>query len=64
MYRRTEEHLQGRRCAELVFQTRIRDNVRLAEAPSYGQPVISYAPSSNGSKDYMELAKEVMARGG
>ena len=49
---------------ELVFQTRIRDNVRLAEAPSYGQPVILYAPSSNGSKDYMELTKEVMARGG
>jgi chromosome partitioning protein len=49
---------------ELVFQTRIRENVRLAEAPSYGQPVILYAPNSNGSKDYMELAKEVVARGG
>jgi chromosome partitioning protein len=49
---------------ELVFTTRIRENVRLAEAPSYGQPVILYAPSSNGSKDYMELAKEVIARGG
>ena len=49
---------------ELVFATRIRENVRLAEAPSYGQPVILYAPSSNGSKDYMGLAKEVMARGG
>ncbi|MGA7076624.1 MAG: ParA family protein [Halobacteriota archaeon] len=49
---------------ELVFATRIRENVRLAEAPSYGQPVILYAPNSNGSKDYMELAKEVMARGG
>jgi chromosome partitioning protein len=49
---------------ELVFQTRIRENVRLAEAPSYGQPVILYAPGSNGSKDYMELAKEVVARGG
>ncbi len=49
---------------ELVFATRIRENVRLAEAPSYGQPVALYAPNSNGSKDYMELAKEVMARGG
>ena len=56
---RVEDYFKG-----LVFATRIRDNVRLAEAPSYGQPVILYAPSSNGNKDYMELAKEVMARGG
>ncbi len=47
-----------------VFQTRIRENVRLAEAPSYGQPVIVFAPGSNGSKDYMRLAEEVIDRGG
>lgn len=46
-----------------VFKTRIRDNVKLTEAPSYGKPVALYSPSSNGNKDYMSLAKEVMADG-
>ena len=46
---------------EKVFKTRIRDNVKLAEAPSYGQPVILYAPRSYGSLDYQELAKEVIS---
>lgn len=46
---------------EKVFKTRIRDNVKLAEAPSYGQPVILYAPRSYGSLDYQELAKEVLS---
>lgn len=46
---------------EKVFKTRIRDNVKLAEAPSYGQPVILYAPRSYGSLDYHELAKEVLS---
>jgi len=47
----------------LVFKTRIRDNVKLAEAPSYGKPVITYAVNSYGSKDYLSLAKEVIACG-
>jgi len=46
---------------EKTFKTRIRDNVKLAEAPSYGQPVILYAPHSYGSLDYQELAKEVLS---
>jgi chromosome partitioning protein len=46
---------------EKTFKTRIRDNVKLAEAPSYGQPVILYAPRSYGSLDYQELAKEVLS---
>ena len=46
-----------------VFQTRIRDNVKLAEAPSYGQPVSIYAPSAFGSQDYQRLAEEVIAHG-
>jgi len=46
-----------------VFKTKIRDNVKLAEAPSYGQPIILYAPKSYGSQDYQKLAKEVLSHG-
>ncbi len=44
------------------FQTRIRRNVRLAEAPSFGQSIFHYAPGSNGADDYRQLAHEVVAR--
>ncbi|MEK7806041.1 MAG: ParA family protein [Planctomycetota bacterium] len=43
-----------------VFDTVIRKNVKLSESPSHGKPIISYAPSSHGSEDYMSLAKEVV----
>ena len=42
------------------FDTRIRRNVRLAEAPSYGQSIFGYAPHSNGAQDYRSLAQEVL----
>lgn len=42
------------------FDTRIRRNIRLAEAPSYGQSIFSYAANSNGAQDYRSLAMEVM----
>ena len=42
------------------FETRIRRNVRLAEAPSFGQSIFQYAPSSNGAEDYRGLAEEVL----
>ena len=45
---------------EQVFSTVIRRNIRLAEAPSFGRPVISYAPDSIGAENYSELAIEVM----
>lgn len=45
-----------------VFNTVIPRNVRLSEAPSHGQPIITYDPKSKGSEVYMELAREVMAR--
>jgi chromosome partitioning protein len=45
---------------EKVFSTYIRVNVSLAEAPSYGQSILSYAPKSNGGLDYFKLAKEVL----
>lgn len=43
------------------FQTRIRRNIRLAEAPSFGQSILDYAPTSNGAEDYRALAQEMMA---
>ena len=45
-----------------VFNTTIPRNVKLAEAPSFGQSAIEYDPNSKGSNAYMELAKEVSAR--
>jgi chromosome partitioning protein len=48
---------------ELVFETVIPRNVRVGEAPSFGLPVIRHAPSSSGSAAYLQLAKEVAARG-
>lgn len=43
-----------------VFKTVIRDNVSLAEAPIKGMNIFEYNKNSNGAKDYMELAKEVL----
>ena len=48
---------------EKVYQTLIPRTVRLSEAPSYGQPILAYDKRSKGSEVYMELAKEVIARG-
>ncbi|MDA8564166.1 AAA family ATPase [Mariniblastus sp.] len=44
----------------MSFDTRIRRNIRLAEAPSYGQSIFQYAGDSNGAQDYRSLAMEVM----
>jgi chromosome partitioning protein len=44
-----------------VFQTRIRNNVRLAEAPGHGKTIFTYAGGSAGAQDYMALAAEVEA---
>ena len=44
-----------------VFQTVIPRNVRLAEAPSYGKPIILYDMHSKGSEAYSQLAKEILA---
>jgi chromosome partitioning protein len=48
--------------AELVFDAVIPRNVRLAEAPSYGQPIYAYAPSSSGAQAYRQLSEEVISR--
>ena len=43
-----------------MFATRIRRNIRLAEAPSFGQSIFQYAPDSHGAEDYKQLAGEVI----
>lgn len=43
-----------------VYKTVIPRNIRLAEAPSYGEPAMSYAPESKGAKAYGALADEIL----
>ncbi len=47
---------------DLVFKTKIPRNVKLAEAPSYGMPVILYDKLSQGSKSYVAFARELLRR--
>ena len=47
---------------EQVFRTLIPRNVRVSEAPSHGQPVLQYDPSSRGAIAYRQLAEEVLSR--
>jgi chromosome partitioning protein len=44
-----------------TFDTRIRRNIRLAEAPSFGQSIFQYAAQSHGAEDYRDLCREVLA---
>jgi chromosome partitioning protein len=44
---------------EKVYKTRIRKNVRLAEASSHGKPIVLYDPRSSGAEDYEALSREV-----
>lgn len=44
-----------------LFKSRIRTNVRISEAPSFGESVLSYSPTSNGAVDYKAFAKEVLS---
>jgi chromosome partitioning protein len=50
------------RFPDTTFQTLIRENVRLAECPSMGQPITLYAPHSPGAEDYRKLAHEIIAQ--
>lgn len=49
---------------EKLLSTTIPRNVRLAEAPSYGKPVLLYDPKSKGAESYRELAAELLSRNG
>lgn len=47
---------------DVAFQTTIRMNIKLAEAPIHSKPISAYAPQSLGALDYRSLAQEVLAR--
>ena len=47
---------------EMVFKTIIQRNVRLGEAPSYGESIISYDASSKGANNYLSLAQEIIEK--
>ena len=47
---------------QYIFKTLIPRNIRLAEAPSYGQPITVYDPKSAGAEAYMDLAKELIQK--
>ncbi len=58
IYEEVRRHFQ-----ELVFKTVIQRNVKLSEAPSHGVPCILYDATSSGARNYIALAKEIVARG-
>lgn len=45
-----------------IFRTRIRRNIKVAEAASFGRPIFDYEPACHGSRDYASLAREVIAQ--
>ncbi len=51
------QHFEG-----LTFKTIIQRNVRLSEAPSYGESIINYDASSKGSENYLSLANELLTK--
>jgi len=57
VYAEVKKHFEG-----MVFEAVITRNVRLSEAPSHGKPVLLYDPESKGSTNYMDLAKELIAK--
>lgn len=44
----------------IIFETRVRRNIKLAESPSFGQTIMKYGPKSAGANDYRALAAEVI----
>lgn len=57
IYEEVKKHFR-----ELVFTTVIQRNIKLSEAPSYGQPVLLYDAESRGAYNHMELAKELLEK--
>lgn len=56
-----EEQLRGN-FGEALFETKIRENVSVAEAPLFSKDIVSHAPNSNGAKDYQSLTEEIVRR--
>jgi len=55
IYEEVKKHFR-----ELVFDTVIQRNIKLSEAPSYGQPALIYDPESRGAINHIQLAKELI----
>lgn len=56
-----EESLRSQ-FGEAVFNTKIRENISVAEAPLFSKDITSHAPDSNGAKDYKNLTAEIVER--
>jgi chromosome partitioning protein len=50
------------RFEKVILNAVVRDNVRLAEAPSFAEPITTYAPKSAGAEDYRTVARELVSR--
>ena len=61
LQQQVSEQIKGH-FGDKVFNTVIPRNVRLAEAPSYGLPGVVFDPNANGSKAFVEFARELVAR--
>ena len=59
MYKRQVEEVQ-KHFGNMVFKTIIQRNIRLSEAPSFGESIIDYDASSRGAKNYLSLAQEIL----
>lgn len=51
-----------KRFGKKIYETTIRENVKLAEAPSFGKPITIYDTKSSGAEDYRSLAMEIIKR--
>ncbi len=56
--------LENERYKHKVFETKIRTDILLMESTAFGQNIFSYAPSSRGAEDYLNLANEFIERYG
>jgi chromosome partitioning protein len=61
LQQQVSEQLKGH-FGDKVFDAVIPRNVRLAEAPSYGQPGIVFDPTSKGAQAYLDFAREMVER--
>jgi chromosome partitioning protein len=50
------------RFGNIVFKTVLRENIAVAEAPSFGQTIFEYAPKSHGAEDFLSLCEEIVKR--
>lgn len=59
--KQVEESLRAK-FGEVVFNTKIRENISLAEAPAFLEDIVTYAPTSHGAEDYKALTGEIIER--